>query len=759
MLKQLKYFRRRFAKSFRKPHVRISLLLTACVCVTSTVLLSISIMGRTYRYNIGDIAREDIRVIHDIRYQVEVETQRKKEKAAEQTPLVFDKDQSILVDRLESMDVLFRHVSDVMEENPPIGTEDRTFQLIALKSKLPRYLAYNDRVLLGILKDGNPQRLKGVISKILVYIFDRGILKEPYANPLNIKNTNVVVRTINSTGETSEVFSRLEELTTLEDIRKEIYKKTYAIAPFLPSEQLGAVRDIVNIGLTPNLSFNAEETQRRIDEAKTSVKPVMATLGRGQSVIQAGETITGDVHEKIQIINRNTQSRNVNFILGIFLLQLFFVMIFSYLMLVYYERVFTENKSPFIDFTLIMSFIVYAFVLSRVENITGSNVVFGLLLPVAFVAMMISVLNNVYTAIVAGVYVGFFGYMISGESTSTLVISFSSVLLGAFLARDIEKRTAFLRTGFVIGVINALIAVSICLIQGLGAADTLGNAGLALANGIINAILVLGVLPVYESVFGITTMFRLLELSDLNAPIFKKMIIKAPGTYNHSLMVANMAEAACKEINANHMLARVGGYYHDIGKIPDSGMYIENKITDKRAQTLNPHEYSKLIIGHVGNGVRMAERDNLPDSVIDFIREHHGQTTMTYFYHQALELADSESAGKIDKSEFQYPGPKPSTPEVAVVMLADAIEAASRSIQEPTTLKLEGLVKKIIYNKLNEGELENASLTMFDLKRVQRAFMRILNGIYHTRIEYPTKEEVEDLEDRVMGKDEEDDDD
>ncbi len=155
----------------------------------------------------------------------------------------------------------------------------------------------------------------------------------------------------------------------------------------------------------------------------------------------------------------------------------------------------------------------------------------------------------------------------------------------------------------------------------------------------------------------------------------------------------------------------------------------------------------------------MAERDNLPDSVIDFIREHHGQTTMTYFYHQALELADSESAGKIDKSEFQYPGPKPSTPEVAVVMLADAIEAASRSIQEPTTLKLEGLVKKIIYNKLNEGELENASLTMFDLKRVQRAFMRILNGIYHMRIEYPTKEEVEDLEDRVMGKDEEDDDD
>ena len=292
MFKQLTYFRRRLAKSFRKPYVRISLLLTLCVIVVSTVVLSISIVGRSYRYNVGDIAREDIRVIHDIRYQIEAETQRKKEKAAEQTPLVFDKDQSILVERLESVDVLFARVRDVMEENPPIGTEDRTFQLIALKSKLPRYLVYNDRILLGILRDVNPQRLKNVVSKIMVYIFDRGILKDPYANPLNIKNTNAMVRTINSTGETSEVFTRLDELITINDIRKEVYKKTYAIAPFLPAEQLVSVRDIVDIGLTPNLSFNSEETQRRIDEAMTSVKPVVATLRKGHNIVQQGETIT-----------------------------------------------------------------------------------------------------------------------------------------------------------------------------------------------------------------------------------------------------------------------------------------------------------------------------------------------------------------------------------------------------------------------------------------------------------------------------------
>ncbi len=759
MLKGFIFFRRRLTQAFRKPGVRVSLLLTLCVIAVSTVLLSISIVGKSYSYNVGDIAREDIRVIHDIRYQIESETRRKMARAAEQSPLVFDKDQSVLVERLAMVDTLFRHVRDVMEENPPIGTEDRTFQLIALKSKLPRYLVYSDQVLQGILRDRNPVRLKNVVSKILVYIFDRGILKEPYNNPLNIKNTNVSVRTINSTGETNETMMKLEELETLREVRPEVPKKTHAIATFLPPEQLNAVRKIVEQNLTSNLSFNQEETKRRIDESMKSVKPVMAALKRGQSIVQEGETVTSDIYDRIQIVNRNTQSRNIYYVLGIFLLQALFILIFSYLILFYYEQIFTEAKSPLIVFSLIMLFMVYTFLISRVENITGTKMIFALFLPVAFTTMMIAVLNNIYISLVAGVYIVFFGFVISGESTPTLILSFSSALMGAFLSRDIERRTSFLRTGLIIGVINAAVALSLGLIEGLGIGDNLANSGLALANGVINAILVLGILPIYESVFGVTTPFKLLELSDLNAPIFKKMIIKAPGTYNHSLMVATMAEAACKEVGANYLLARVGGYYHDIGKIPNSGMYIENKVTDRRARTMSPGEYSQLIISHVDTGVRIAEKENLPDSVINFIREHHGESTMTYFYHQALELSDSSRAGDaIEKKDFQYPGPKPSSPEVAVVMLADAIEAASRSLQEPTTNKLRGLVNKIVYNKLNEGELENSNLTMSDLKRIQRAFLRILNGIYHNRIEYPTKEAVEDLEDRVMGKEEDDDD-
>jgi cyclic-di-AMP phosphodiesterase PgpH len=260
---------------------------------------------------------------------------------------------------------------------------------------------------------------------------------------------------------------------------------------------------------------------------------------------------------------------------------------------------------------------------------------------------------------------------------------------------------------------------------------------------------VLGILPLYENIFGITTKFKLLELSDLNADIFKEMLLKAPGTYNHSMLVSTMSEAACKEIGANHLLARVGAYYHDIGKTVDAGMYIENRVTDPRAKQMTPLEYAQLIISHVEKGVRLAKESDLPDAVVDFIREHHGQTTMTFFYHQSLEGLGIGEPRTINKTDFQYPGPKPHNKETAVVMLADSIEAAARSLQNPSYEKLDGLVRKIIYNKLNEGELESSELSMTELRVIQETFFSLLKGIFHTRIEYPDDFDLKKLEKKI----------
>ena len=355
-----------------------------------------------------------------------------------------------------------------------------------------------------------------------------------------------------------------------------------------------------------------------------------------------------------------------------------------------------------------------------------------------------------------GMHIVFFTTFIHNGDIMVAIMAFSLAIMGVFVNSNVEKRTDFLVGGFIIGAVNTVILISIALIEEVPINNVFEIMKYAFANGLFNSILALGILPIYENLFGITTKFKLLELSDLNADIFKKMLVKAPGTYNHSLIVSTMAEAACKDIRANSLLARVGSYYHDIGKIDDSGMYIENRISDPRAEVMTPLEYSQLIISHVKKGVDIARSNNLPDSVIDFIKEHHGKSIMTYFYHQALESAhEMEEHVEIQRTDFQYPGPKPQSRETAVVMLADAIEAASRSLQDPTYVKLEGLVRKIIFNKLNEGELEHTDLSMTELNIIQKSFLRILNGIFHTRIEYPETEDVQQLEEKVQAKDEE----
>jgi putative nucleotidyltransferase with HDIG domain len=246
-------------------------------------------------------------------------------------------------------------------------------------------------------------------------------------------------------------------------------------------------------------------------------------------------------------------------------------------------------------------------------------------------------------------------------------------------------------------------------------------------------------------------LFQCLPVPQPPGSIFKEMLINAPGTYNHSIMVANMAEAASKEIQANSLLARVGGYYHDIGKLRNSTIFIENKQNNKIDMTAR--EYSKEIISHVEKGKEIAKKMNLPQTIIDFIEQHHGDSTMTFFYHQALEEAHkNDSKEKISQEDFRYPGPKPKSKETAILMLADAIEAASRSIQDASYHKLEQMVKKIFSNKLNNGELDYSNLTLMELNKIQNAFLKILNGVFHTRIEYPDDEEIKNLEKKVHGK-------
>ncbi len=729
-----------------------SLLCSFGLIVLSTLILSMHNSGETYSYSVGDIAAEEIRASRDIVYSKESETEYKKNRISQSVPLVFDRDLAVLDGRLKLIDQLFRHVKSASDEADRASIFSKPYRVMLLGSRLPKYLQFNRDVLSELVSYGDTEKLKRIISQTLIQIYDNrevSILEEPYRNPLKLENKNISIRIIDNSG-SEEISGIVEDLYTVPEIAKRVQPIVNSIAPGLEQSASEAVNRIVISTLKPNTVFNRDETERRIAEATKSVKNVVGVLKKGQIIAREGDTITLERLGKIGIINKSAESSNISYVLGVFVVQLIFLFLLR-LFFVGYERVLVpDKKSSMIVFILLVGFMIFSYVIMQADSVRTSGLYLALFFPIPFIAMMIGVLYNIFLGLIMSLHMIFFTAMITNGDVASILIAVASAVAGVFVNQNVHRRTDFLKGGFFIGLINSIVALTQVLIQEQTLNFAVMNIELAMASGMICSILALGLFPLFEGVFDVTTRFKLLELADLNADIFKKMLLEAPGTYHHSLIVSNMAETACKDIKADHLLARVGAFYHDIGKIEDAGMYIENKVTDPRAKTLSPKYYSKLIISHVDKGIKLAHQHKLPQSVIDFIQEHHGQTTMSFFYHKALESAsESDNDEEVDKAEFQYPGPKPSSRETAVVMLADAIEAASRSIQDPTQLKLEGLVTKIIYNKLNEGELENTPLSMTDLNVIKNSFLSILNGIYHTRIEYPETDDVQRLEERL----------
>ncbi|MFH1355395.1 MAG: HDIG domain-containing metalloprotein, partial [Candidatus Omnitrophota bacterium] len=257
-------------------------------------------------------------------------------------------------------------------------------------------------------------------------------------------------------------------------------------------------------------------------------------------------------------------------------------------------------------------------------------------------------------------------------------------------------------------------------------------------NGIGSSIIVLGVLPLFEYLFNTITNISLLELADFNHPLMQRMILEAPGTYHHSLIVGNLSEAACSAIGANALLARIGAYYHDIGKLEKPEYFSENQnIFASKHDTLTPSMSKLVITSHTKDGVELAKKYKLNQNIINFIHQHHGKSLVYFFYRRALESLEDDQ--EIKEEGFRYPGPKPDSKETAIVMLADSVEAATRALKEPSPPKISEVVHKIINNKFIDGQLDECDLTLKNLEKIAEVFIRLLGGIYHSRITYPEK--------------------
>jgi hypothetical protein len=318
------------------------------------------------------------------------------------------------------------------------------------------------------------------------------------------------------------------------------------------------------------------------------------------------------------------------------------------------------------------------------------------------------------------------------------VYSLVGCLLATYVLRHYRERSALIQAGIAIGLVNIIIGTALQLYNGGFAWETFAvRSGGAFLGGLFVTPLAAMLLPILERTFGVTTDIRLLELSNLNSTILRRLAVEAPGTYHHSIIVATLAEAASEAIGANSLLVRVGAYYHDIGKMRKPDYYVENQIyMANKHEGLSPTMSSLILASHVKDGLVMAEEIGLPQAVKDLIPQHHGTKLMTFFFQKAKREQDEKQV-EINEEDFRYPGPKPQTQEAAILMLADQVEAAARTLHDPNPRQIRGLIRRLIQSSIEDRQFDECDITTRDLDQITRAFERVISGMYHHRVEYP----------------------
>lgn len=372
-------------------------------------------------------------------------------------------------------------------------------------------------------------------------------------------------------------------------------------------------------------------------------------------------------------------------------------------------------------------FVIFARVLSKQP----------FLIPLACIPMLFTLLiDGKLSLVVNGLTCILISCAVEFNVEITL-LTIINVLSISIILKKMQQRNDILYSVLYVSIINVILTFSAGVLLSNNTVDVVKKAGFSLVGSILSGVFTIGFLPFFESTFDIVTTIKLLELSNPNNPLLKRLLMEAPGTYHHSVLVGNLAEMAAEQVGGSPVLARVASYYHDIGKIKRPYFFKENQLgNDNPHDKINPNLSTLIITAHVKDGIELAEEYKIPKVIRDIIEQHHGTTLVKYFY---ITMKNSmENPEEIKEEDFRYPGPKPESKEAAIIMLADSVEAAVRSINDPTKGKIEEMVNNIIKGKLNEGQLDNCDLTLKDIDKIRNSFVKILLGIYHQRIEYPT---------------------
>lgn len=728
---------------------------TARIMLAVLVVLIVAMLfpkGLEYRteYREGDIWVEDDLIapfgfsIYRDPGIVELEQR----EAAELTPLSFDRIAGMPQHMNDSLSRVVSYLSrsaNIAEERLPsrprrqaiLSLADSLAQVASGDPAFPTRLSQRSwRYFMLNWIDGNMAstlpRVRSLASDIIDQVYERGYLdreKSSFSHDIlaiGLDSTTEVRQPVKDFYDNIDVAALLQQQFT------ELFGRDSAHVDFF-SNLLYSI-------LKPNILYNNAQTQFAIQAAINNVMRTDGIVKENERIISRHERITPEIKSKLDSYMRAKADRSgdVNEVLqflgrmGHTIAILFLPVIYLFL---FRKRIISDN-SRLLLISIIVLLIVFLAYLTYTLPVTGP-VQYLIVVPTA--AMLLTIIFDSRVAFYTTVSISFLVGALRGNEYSIILASILAASLAIYTVRDVKNRTQIFRSLSYIFLGYAFAILMNGLQRALPLTDMAVDMGYALANAVLSPVFTFGLLIFFERVFRITTDLTLLELSDFNHPLLRDLSTRAPGTFHHSIVMGTLAEAAATSIGANATLARVGAYYHDIGKMLEPEYFVENQMGNQNVHdALPPRDSAKKIIDHVLRGLDLAREHGLPQRVIDFIPAHHGTTLVSYFY----EKEKSEHDAAVLPDDFQYPGPKPYSKETGIVMLADTIEAATRTIDEPTIDKIRDLIDKIVTQRLADGELEHCDLTFRELSTVKKSFLNILTGIHHSRIKYPSEEEA-----------------
>ena len=708
-----------------------------------TFLLAPTIELPSTPLRVGDIAPRDFKAPENFLVEDGTSTVKRRLEAMRNVQSVYDFDTTLAPDIREGLKVAFsaakrgrggfREFEDALGVSLPVET--RT---------LLRKQGFNPRI--------------GELSAVLVQrIMGQGVTTAGEITEAD-RQKGIVLQEVSAN--TESVMADPTALLEMSRLRNAIERGLRGVVP-AGERYLGpAVADVAAAVIEANVSLNRRETEQRKAAAYQAVKPVYMQVQKGEMIVREGEKISAEQVSKLNALNSlRRKGQGIYGVIGLNIL----IILLIYIIWRYIEKFKPKLAAHFSTLVLLsvilvgnlalvkMSLLMAGALARSVSYIETSSYFYAF--PYTAGAMVIVILFSADVGVVYSLISALLIGIMMREGWSYPLVALIGGLAATSRVGEYKKRSAITETGLLVGLANIVTIVALNLISGeLWSVKGFFEIVMGFLGGVLAAMVVSGALPIVESVFGVTSDIKLLELADLNHPLLRRLVVQAPGTYHHSILVGNLAEEAASAIGANALLARVGSYFHDIGKANRPEYFVENQAGVKnKDDERSPSMSSLVLISHVKEGIEMARHSKLPQKIIDMIPQHHGTSLISYFYNKAKAQEDPEH-GLVKEEDYRYPGPKPQSKEAAIVLLADPVEAASRALVDPTPARIQGLVQRIVNSRFIDGQLDECDLTLRDLHLITKSFLRILTGIFHQRLSYPeTEERTSGEEERYNG--------